>query len=372
MTSIVELNHVEKSFGDFQALHGVSLQVEEGEFVSLLGPSGCGKTTSLRIIAGFEDPSSGDVRIGGRSVVGLRADKRGVGIVFQNYALFPHMNVGDNIAFGLRAQRQPRGTVTERVHAMLDLMELQQLAGRRVHELSGGQQQRVALARALAIRPHVLLLDEPLGALDKKLREQMQTVLMDIHRQLGMTMVYVTHDQEEALSMSNRVAVMHHGRLVQFDSPSALYYEPNSLYVCEFVGRTNALYDRVDSVQGDVVRTERGLVGVAKDGVSAGDTCAVCVRPERLSILSTDDIRVNQLAGRVLERIFLGQTTNYVIELDGSGRVEASLFSDVDRTSSAPGERVRVGFAPEHGHVFKREGPSEVVEQTPDSLAAVV
>ncbi len=372
MTGIVELHNVEKSFGDFRALRGVTLEIEEGEFVSLLGPSGCGKTTSLRLIAGFESPSSGDVRIDGRSVIGLRADKRGVGIVFQNYALFAHMNVFENIAFGLRARRERGAGGAARVREMLELMELQEVERRRVHELSGGQQQRVALARALAIRPRVLLLDEPLGALDKKLREQMQSVLMDLHRQLGMTMVYVTHDQEEALSMSQRVAVMRQGELVQYDTPSALYYDPGSLYVCEFVGRTNVLYDRVASVEHGIVRTDTGLLAAAREPVAAGSACAVCIRPERLELVAEDKLRQNALRGVVLERIFLGQTTNYVIELERGGRLEASLFSDADREGASPGQSVALSFAPEYGHVFARQGSVEVVDHSPAAAAAVI
>src|SRR5579884_4029288 len=259
--SKVELVGIEKYFGAFGAVRGVDLTIDEGEFVSFLGPSGSGKTTTLRIIAGFEQPTTGDVRIGGRSVLGLRANKRGVGIVFQNYALFPQMNVFENVAFGLRAQGSRGSAVTRRVQEMLDLVELGGLSHRRVHELSGGQQQRVALARALAVQPQVLLLDEPLGALDKKLREQMQIALMSLHRTLGMTMVYVTHDQEEALSMSQRVAVMNDGQVVQFDTANRLYYEPATRYVCEFVGRTNVIHSVFERGDGPFATIAGGLVG---------------------------------------------------------------------------------------------------------------
>jgi ABC-type Fe3+/spermidine/putrescine transport system ATPase subunit len=268
------------------------------------------------------------------------------------------MNVADNVAFGLRAQRARGSEVTRRAGEMLELMELQQFAARRVHELSGGQQQRVALARALAIQPRVLLLDEPLGALDKKLREQMQSVLMDLHRQLGMTMVYVTHDQEEALSMSNRVAVMRQGDLVQYDTPDALYYAPNSLYVCQFVGRTNVFEDIVASIEGERVQTRSGHVAMAYAALAAGDACAVCVRPERL-LFAPDENRPNARRGVVLERIFLGQTTNYVVEFEGGGRAEASGFSDAGGAAAAPGDRVAVviAMAPAHGYPRARGAP---------------
>jgi len=354
VSGIVELQAVEKAFGDVHALRALDLEVQEGEFVSLLGPSGCGKTTTLRLIAGFETPTRGDVRISGRSVLGQRADKRGVGIVFQNYALFPHMDVFENVAFGLRAQGLRDEAVTARVREMLELMSLAALERRRVHELSGGQQQRVALARALATRPRVLLLDEPLGALDKKLREQMQTALMDLHRTTGMTMIYVTHDQEEALSMSNRVAVMRAGRLVQYDTPAGLYYDPAQLYVCRFVGRTNVLRGKVERVAGDAVVASGGLTATASEQLQPGMDCAVCVRPERVRIVQEERANgaANALAGRVLERVFFGQTTSYVVELDRGGRVEVSAFSESLEAGAAAGDRVVVSFAPESGRVF--------------------
>src|SRR3954451_6757401 len=309
----VELVGIEKHFGDFAAVRGGDLVIEEGELVSLLGPSGYGKTTPLRIIAAFEQPSTGDVRIGGSSVLGWRAHKRGVGIVFQNYALFPQMNVFENVAFGLRAEGKRGQTVDVRVREMIELVELADLGHRRIHELSGGQQQRVALARALALQPRVLLLDEPLGALDKKLREQMQIALMALHRTLGMTMVYVTHDQEEALSMSQRVAVMNEGKVVQFDSPDKLYYEPATRYVCEFVGRTNAIHTSVGSVDGSVAVTVDGLTGRLMEAVAPGESCVVCVRPERVLLGTDAGGSANTLNGRISERVFLGQTTNYVL-----------------------------------------------------------
>jgi spermidine/putrescine ABC transporter ATP-binding subunit len=376
MLSGVELIGVEKAFGDFAAVRGVSMRIEEGEFVSLLGPSGSGKTTTLRIIAGFEDPSSGDVRIGGASVLGQRADKRGVGIVFQNYALFPQMNVFENVAFGLRARKVERNAVRRRVQEMLELVGLGELERRRVHELSGGQQQRVALARALAVRPRVLLLDEPLGALDKKLREQMEIALMELHRELGMTMVYVTHDQDEALSMSQRVAVMNAGEIVQFDTPDRLYYEPVSRYICEFVGRTNVLHESVGGHQGPVTVTENGLAARAREQVSVGSACVICVRPECLVISAPDHHTANGQKGRIIERVFLGQTTNYVIDLEGGGRLVASTFSDASGLASggsgesrSVGERVSIGFEPEHALLFAAE-PSGLLREDAEHVEA--
>jgi ABC-type Fe3+/spermidine/putrescine transport system ATPase subunit len=376
--SRVELVDIEKYFGDFAAVRGVDLVIEEGEFVSFLGPSGSGKTTTLRIIAGFEHPSAGDVRIGGASVLGRRANKRGVGIVFQNYALFPQMNVFENVAFGLRSQRQRGTAVDRRVREMLELVELGDLGHRRIHELSGGQQQRVALARALAVRPQVLLLDEPLGALDKKLREQMQIALMGLHRTLGMTMVYVTHDQEEALSMSQRVAVMNEGKVVQFDTSDRLYYEPMTRYVCEFVGRTNVIHTTFRGGDGARAVTSDGLTGRVMEPIASGAPCVVCVRPERVLLLSDSGGRTNTLRGWISERVFLGQTTNYVLELERGGRLEASVFSEGGEgvsggqgTLRAVGEQVTVSFEPEHALLFADEGSERYAEAAEDVEAAL-
>jgi ABC-type Fe3+/spermidine/putrescine transport system ATPase subunit len=261
---------------------------------------------------------------------------------------------------------------------MLALVELEGLGHRRVHELSGGQQQRVALARALAVRPQVLLLDEPLGALDKKLREQMQIALMGLHRTLGMTMVYVTHDQEEALSMSQRVAVMNEGKVVQFDTPDRLYYEPATRYVCEFVGRTNVIHTSLASGGGRRAATADGLTGRMMEPIASGAPCVLCVRPERVLLSDGAGDRTNALRGRIAERVFLGQTTNYVVELERGGRVEASVFSEggegaAGRETVRPvGEQVAVSFEPEHALLFAA-GPSErYAEAAEDVEAAMV
>ena len=356
MTAFVELRGVEKEFGSFRALRGIDLAIADGEFVSLLGASGCGKTTTLRIIAGFESPTRGEVEIGGASVLNQGPNKRGVGIVFQSYALFPHMTVFENVAFGLRAQGDRGEQVTRRVREMLDLVELHEVEGRKVHELSGGQQQRVALARALAIKPRVLLLDEPLGALDKKLREQMQIALMDLQRTLGMTMIYVTHDQEEALSMSHRVAVMRDGEIVQYASPETLYNEPETRYVCEFVGRANVLGDqRIATVDGDEARSERGIVGRVCEDLKPGELAAFCIRPERILVYPQGAAPAdaeNRVDGIVRERVFLGQTTTYVLDLNGGGRLEASVFSEAQQADIHLDQAVVATFPRLSAHVF--------------------
>jgi spermidine/putrescine transport system ATP-binding protein len=374
VTDLVELRGVEKEFGSFRALRGIDLAIADGEFVSLLGASGCGKTTTLRIIAGFETPTRGAVEIGGASVLGLGPNKRGVGIVFQNYALFPHMNVFENVAFGLRAQGQKGKHAKRRVREMLDLVELHEVEARKVHELSGGQQQRVALARALAIEPRVLLLDEPLGALDKKLREQMQIALMDLQRTLGMTMIYVTHDQEEALSMSHRVAVMRDGEIVQFASPQTLYNEPATRYVCEFVGRANALAGRLSAVDGDEARSTGGLVGRVRDELKVGEQAVFCVRPERIRVHPEGTAPAdagNRLAGTVRERVFLGQTTTYVLDVEGGGRLEASVFSEAQLAEIHVDQPVVATFPRESAHVFSAAGaPAQPLAVPASEVAA--
>jgi spermidine/putrescine transport system ATP-binding protein len=254
-TIAVELRDVIKRFGDVVAVDHVSLRILDGEFFSLLGPSGCGKTTTLRMIAGFEQPTEGEVFIASRAVAGVPAFERNTNMVFQNYALFPHMTVAQNVAFGLEMKRVPRAEISQRVTGALEMVRLPGMEDRRPKQLSGGQQQRVALARALVNRPSVLLLDEPLGALDLKLRKEMQLELKDLQHRVGITFVYVTHDQEEALTMSDRIAVMHEGRVLQIGSPTEIYERPTCRFVADFIGETNFL-------DGEVVGRENGQVAV--------------------------------------------------------------------------------------------------------------
>ena len=290
---VVEFQDVSMRYGDVLAVDNVSLKIAQGTFVSLLGPSGCGKTTSLRMIAGFEQPASGHVLIEGVDVTGVPAYRRPVNMVFQHYALFPHLNVFDNVAFGLRQlrPRPPRSEISRRVSETLELVRLSGLDQRRSFELSGGQQQRVALARALINRPQVLLLDEPLAALDRKLRRDMQIELQNLQRNVGITFVLVTHDQEEALSMSDRVCIMRDGRIVQAGPPRALYDEPVNRYVADFVGRSNFLAavvelvaaNEVEVVLGDGTRSAGRLPpGARRPGI--GDAVALALRPELIRL----------------------------------------------------------------------------------------
>lgn len=342
----VDLRGVTKRYDSTIGVRDVDLQVRRGEFFSLLGPSGCGKSTTLRLIAGFEQPDAGDVVIAGRSMRGVPPYARNIGIVFQSYALFPHLDVFENVAFGLRTRKIRGAALQERVQRALAMVELENLGRRKPHQLSGGQQQRVALARAVVIEPDVLLLDEPLGALDKKLRENMQVRLIDLHRQLGITTIYVTHDQEEALTMSDRIAVMSsdvHG-IVQLDTPQALYHRPRSLFVANFIGTSNVVWDRVDRVADGVVQTARGFTAPAGPelATSSGAPVALTVRPEKVSIAGHSGAGANgtnQLAGVLESVVFLGESTTYLVRaVDGLFRVKQ--FQDVDATEIVAGAPV--------------------------------
>ncbi len=283
---LIEYDNVVKRFGDFTAVDGVSLNIYEREFFALLGPSGCGKTTLMRMLAGFEKPTSGEVRLGAENIADLPPYQRSVNMMFQSYALFPHMTVEQNIAFGPKQDGLAKGEIEARVQEMLKLVNLEKFGKRKPHQLSGGQRQRVALARALAKRPKVLLLDEPLSALDKKLREETQFELMDLQQNVGLTFLIVTHDQEEAMTVADRIAVMDHGKLIQVATPSEIYEQPNSKYVADFIGDINLIEGKVHSVD-----AAKKLVSVAANGldkpvviesdaaVRAGDQVWVAVRP---------------------------------------------------------------------------------------------
>lgn len=355
----IEFIGITKRFGDIVAVDDVSLTVDRGAFYTLLGPSGCGKTTSLRLIAGFEQPSGGDVQIEGASVVGIPAYKRPVNMVFQHYALFPHLNVGDNIGYGLR-QRRPRPTkaeVSSRVDEMLDLVRLPGFAKRRSWELSGGQQQRVALARALINRPTVLLLDEPLAALDRKLRREMQIELQTLQREVGITFVLVTHDQEEALSMSDSISIMRDGRIVQTGSPNELYDEPVNHYVADFIGKSNFFAGEVLEADEDgtliKVKADKALHGRNPKGaerLAPGERGIIAVRPELVHVLPFDgsagaglDVRIE---GCVKNRIFLGEHTEYLVETQGFGDVLALVPKQIETSQGSfnPGDEVSIGW----------------------------
>jgi thiamine transport system ATP-binding protein len=349
MTAL-ELAGVTKRYGETTALDDVSLTVDDGEFFTLVGPSGCGKTTTLRLVAGFETPTAGQVRFDGRDVSGTPPEKRGVGVVFQNYALFPHMTVAENVAYGLRFAEPPGGlSADERVAELLDLVDLDGFESRDPTALSGGQQQRVALARALAPGPRILLLDEPMSALDATLRERLRGQIKEIQRELGVTTLYVTHDQEEALAVSDRVAVLNGGRVEQVGTPRQVYRRPATAFVASFVGDNNLF-------EGRVVERDDGTLGVDVDGTafriespsgtaaSVGPRVTFGVRPEQLRVVDAgDEYPANRLTGTVERAEFLGETTR--VWLDWEGR------ELVVRSRTELDGRVTVGFDAAAAHV---------------------
>ena len=349
----VVIDGVTKRFGETAAVDDVSLEIERGEFLTLLGPSGCGKTTLLRMVAGFEEPSKGRILLGGRDVTRDPPEHRPVNMVFQRYALFPHLDVAGNVAYGLVARGMPRERVSEQVASALDLVAMSEFARRAVQQLSGGQQQRVALARALVNQPEVLLLDEPLAALDLKLRKRMQVELRAIHRQLETTFVYVTHDQGEALTMSDRVAVMDHGVIAQVGAPEEIYRSPRSRFVASFVGESSFVPCKVHEAQGDtrIVVPEGGRRRVAARATGEGHRsgeAALLVRPEAVTITSAGEGLVD---GRVEDIMFTGAMTRCIVMLTGDVelKIDAAQVDGLD-----VGDNVGVTWAEEHAVVLDR------------------
>lgn len=319
----ISIRGVSKHFGDVAAVEQVDLDIHGGEFFSVLGPSGCGKTTLLRMLAGFESPTSGEIHIDGQAMSAIPAYRRPTNMVFQNYAIFPHLDVGKNIAFGLRKSGLSKSEIGARVEEMLELIKLRGYAGRTATELSGGERQRIALARALIMRPKVLLLDEPLGALDKNLREQMQLELRALQRSVGITFVFVTHDQEEALTLSDRIAVMAVGRVLQVDTPVGLYERPNSSFVAGFIGTTNLFRGRVERLENGTAVVDAGLLGVVRPSCNGkmaelGGRVVVAIRPEKLELhLATPRDRANVVEGRMGSAAYLGDRSHFQVRLAG-------------------------------------------------------
>jgi spermidine/putrescine transport system ATP-binding protein len=366
----LEFRGVSKHFGEVRAVDDVSFRVRRGEFLSLLGPSGCGKTTSLRMIAGFERPTAGEIYLDGRAVGQTPPYRRNVNTVFQHYALFPHKNVRDNVSFGLRMKRVPAGEIGPRVERMLALIELPGIGHRFPHQLSGGQQQRVALARALINEPTVLLLDEPLGALDLKVRRRMQQELKRIHREVGVTFVYVTHDQEEALTMSDRIAVMNHGRVEQLDTPAAIYERPATRFVAGFIGLTNLLPGVVARREGlhVIVRLDGGapVRAEAPPGVTPGTEVDVAIRPEKIQMaLEKPAAPANCLEGVVADLVYQGAVTEYHVELPAGGHVRVVVQNsqetwEADRVPA--GQRVYLSWPDGASLILHAGGATDPLE----------
>ena len=358
---MIEIDRVSKVFGAgasaFTALDDVSVTIAENEFFTLLGPSGCGKTTLLRTIAGFNAPTSGAVRLDGQDIVGLPPHKRPVNTVFQNYALFPHMTVAENTAFGLEMLDRPKSEVAATVEEMLELVQMTPMAGRRTSEISGGQQQRVALARALAPRPKVLLLDEPLSALDYKLRKGMQVELKRLQHETGITFVFVTHDQEEALSMSDRIAVMNGGHILQVDAPHDLYEHPSERFVAEFIGETNFLTGKVLGLEGEnerIALTAGGeLIARRLQAGDGSDNVTVAVRPEHATICAPNSAG-SAVTGRVSNVVYLGTDTHLHLTLPDSTPFALRIQNTPGRDAIAKiGTDVGIAIAPGAAQVLK-------------------
>jgi spermidine/putrescine transport system ATP-binding protein len=354
---IVQFSGVSRGFNGVKAVDAVNLEIRRGEFFSLLGPSGCGKTTTLRLLAGFEEPDSGEVRIGGEVVNRKRPYQRQIGMVFQNYAIFPHLSVERNVAFGLERHRAPRGEIPARVRQALEMVRLDPavFARRMPDQLSGGQRQRVALARALVLRPAILLLDEPLGAIDLKLRKEMQLELKQLNRSLGITFVYVTHDQEEALTMSDRIAVMDSGRIVQVGTPAEIYENPRTAFVARFIGESNFFSGRAVG-QSDGHWEIEGPLGrfrVPDDRrLAAGGEVSVAVRPEWMDLFPAGAVPAgeNGILGTVREVVYLGETLHVVVTLADRRDCTVALRNEGQLTRPLPwrkGDPAAVGWLPE-------------------------
>ena len=355
MSGVIEIVGVTKRFGSVTAVDDVTLSIAEGEFFGLLGPSGCGKTTLLRMLAGFESPDGGQLLLDGNDLVGVKPYRRPVNMMFQSYALFPHMNVERNVAYGLRMEGVPRREALARAHEALALVQLEGLAERRPTQLSGGQKQRVALARALVKRPRVLLLDEPLSALDRQIRGEMQIELKRIQHTVGVTFVVVTHDQEEALTMADRIAVMEHGKVVQIGEPESLYESPGTPFVARFLGDSNLFTGTLDmgagapSLVDGEVRWVVDANAVGRLGLTSGSEATVVVRPERMSIVEAaggagPPASTNAVSGVVAETVYLGAARKIVVDLPGGRTVQVRLESRGEGPGFAPGDAVVVGW----------------------------
>jgi len=345
----VRFDKVDKSYdGEVLVVKDLNLDVPKGEFLTMLGPSGSGKTTVLMMLAGFETPTSGEIYLDGNPISSIPPNQRGIGMVFQNYALFPHMTVKENLAFPLEVRKMQKSEIEEKVSNALSMVELQDFGSRMPLQLSGGQQQRVALARSLVFEPRLILMDEPLGALDKNFREQMQYEIKHIHEQIGITVVYVTHDQNEALTMSNRIAVFNDGKIQQISSPDILYEKPENAFVAQFIGENNQIKGKVKSINGEmcVVETEKGeIIKSLKINVkSVGDASTVSLRPERVEIDSSDSSFENSFNATVKELIYLGDHIRTRVEVCGNDQFIVKVPNSYKGANLKEGTSVKLSW----------------------------
>jgi putrescine transport system ATP-binding protein len=357
----ISIENVTKRFGDFTAVNNLSLSIYEREFFALLGASGCGKSTLLRMLAGFDEPTSGRILLDGQDLRGIPPYRRPVNMMFQSYALFPHMTVEQNIAFGLKQESMPRAEIDQRVADMLKLVKLTQFAKRKPHQLSGGQRQRVALARSVAKRPKVLLLDEPLGALDKKLREETQFELMDLQQNLGLTFVVVTHDQEEAMTMADRIAILDKGQVMQVATPAEIYEAPVSRFVANFVGNVNMFEGKVKAREANsarIVGASGAEITVENAGeAAAGNEVAFAIRPEKIKVSSRrPEGAANAMEGEVFDLAYLGDMTVYHVKLVDGQVVKASALNSARQTDDPLtwNDKAWISFRPDAGVVLTR------------------
>ena len=358
----IELRQICKQYGKERVVDGVSAVIAPGEFFSLLGPSGSGKTTTLLMIAGFADVDEGSILVDGTNIVDVPPQRRGFGMVFQNYAIFPHLNVFENVAFPLRARKLPDSEIRERVQRALELVRLERYGDRFSRQLSGGQQQRVAIARAIVFQPNVVLMDEPLGALDKNLRYQMQVEIKEIQRRLGMTVIYVTHDQEEAMNMSDRIAIMNNGRIAQVGRPTEIYENPASSFIARFLGEANLIEGVIESETTDALATLRTAGGHrlrarADEPVDAGKPAQLFVRPERVMLTQfapSIDARINGVEGRLVHTSFLGNILRHTIEIEPGIRVTVDVQNASSDMTRAVGESVGLSWRVNDSVILQR------------------
>ncbi|MEQ9692685.1 ABC transporter ATP-binding protein [Shimia sp. SDUM112013] len=330
---IIQFKNVTKRFGDFVAIDDLTVDIYEKEFFALLGPSGCGKTTMMRMLGGFETPTEGTILLSGQDIAPVPPNKRAVNMMFQSYALFPHLSIWENIAFGLKRDNMPKNDIKDRVEEMLRLTRMEKFARRKPHQISGGQRQRVALARSLAKAPKLLLLDEPLGALDKKLRQDTQFELMDIQEKTGTTFVIVTHDQEEAMTVASRIAVMDHGKIIQVATPGAIYETPNSTYVADFIGEVNIIEGKATKVGEKVhmawAEGQPEIIGTPTREFALGQTCHFAIRPEKVNITAQKpEGAANAVKGKILDIAYLGNISTYHVELAGGQIIKAQAANN--------------------------------------------
>jgi iron(III) transport system ATP-binding protein len=356
-TATLILENLVKTFGrkkDVQAVNGLNLEIHQGEFVTLLGPSGCGKTTTLRMIAGFESPTSGRILLEGKEINEIPPNKRPMAMVFQNYALFPHMSVFENIAYGLKVKKQPQDQIHEKVEIVLQLMNLVGMGDRMPHQLSGGQQQRVALARALVMQPKVLLFDEPLSNLDAKLRVQMRAEIRRLQQRLGITTVYVTHDQAEAMSLADRIAVMHDGQIEQIGSPVEIYEQPASLFVADFIGKANFIESMVGDSSDDHISLEifgnSLTIPKRNHSYAVNDRVYLIIRPESVHLSHKE----GAFSGEIKQAVYLGSTVEYEVEICGQV-ISVIIYDPQEGDKFEEGSRVSVEFSANSFHTLPRK-----------------